>query len=159
MSGSGWDRHWYLPWIFSYGDSSGLQPRCADKTIFPGERQAWSFVLAEMLVQEQWKLCIVNTENVLWFFSSVHKHTGEPREFPKPWSCCPFWQWRVFGPWRGGGRGFLLKIMKAMCRTVHYFWGPWKYYSGDLTHHYRLYGANHSTGDFSISLIDGLHSS
>lgn len=59
----------------------------------------------------------------------------------------------------GGGGEFSLKIIKAMCRTVHCFWGPWKYYSGDLTHHYRLYGANHSTGDFSVSLIGGLHSS
>lgn len=97
--GSGRVRCWYLPWVFSYSDSSGLQPRSADKTISPEERQALSIVLVEILIQEQWKLWLRKCIAILFWCA---KHTGEPWEVPKRLSHCPFWHWRIFRRWESG---------------------------------------------------------
>lgn len=75
------------PGISICSDSTGLQPRCGNKTIFPGEIQTVYFLCF-------WRCWDRNSENydsenVLGSFSSVQKHGAEPTGFCRPWSCHP----------------------------------------------------------------------
>lgn len=86
-------RHWYLPAIFTCSGSSGLQPRCVNKTLFPGERQTSRFcacggagtetakIMTQKMYWETFLVCRNTQLNLKRFVSLDHAVPSDMRRY------------------------------------------------------------------------------
>lgn len=129
---------WYLPGRSICSDSNGLQPRCADKTVFPGERQTSCFCAfwgagtetVKIMTQKRcWDTLLVcrNTQLNLKSFVSLDHSL---HSLCKPWSF-----WRYLGVKRVG---LLTKNNESLIQNSPLLLGPSEILSWALNHRYRI---------------------